>query len=299
MHSEASNNLISQLKIWNVNPLIIFDIMKFLERVFAFYINSSLHVSLAVVALVGVTMLEYSLQLPFWFWIFIFFGALTGYNFVKYSKKAGLHHRDLTNSLKSIQIFSLIGFLIFLWAIFHQDFTTLAVTTGFGLLTVLYAIPFFHHKSLRMFRSAKIFVVAVVWAGVTVISPVIANEMHVSGDILLTFFQRIFIVIVLILPFEIRDVPYDAFYLKTLPQQLGNRNTKLFGLSLLILCLVLEFFKSGLSPAYILSLFIFTTLTGWMLLISKTHQTRYFSSFWVEGLSIFWFLVYGLFCQMF
>jgi len=279
--------------------LAIFDIMKLLERIFAFYINSSLHVALAVIALVGVTVLEYSLQLPFWFWIFVFFGAITGYNFVKYAKIAGLHHRDLSNSLKSIQIFSLLCFSVFVWSIFHQHFMTLVVTAGFGLLNILYAIPFFHHKSLRMFSSVKIFVVAVVWAGATVIIPVIANETQVSGDILLTFFQRVFIVVVLILPFEIRDVPYDAFYLKTLPQQLGNRNTKLLGLSLLIFCLVLEFFKSGLSPAYILSIFIFTISTGWMLLISKTNQSPYFSSFWIEGLSIFWFLIYVVFYQIF
>lgn len=273
--------------------------MKLLERVFAFYINSSLHVALAVAALVGVTVLEYSLQLPFWFWIFVFFGTITAYNFVKYAKIAGLHHRDLSNSMRNIQIFSLLCFLIVVWSIFHQHFMTLVVTAGFGILTVLYAIPFFHHKSLRMFSSAKIFVVAVVWAGITVIMPVIANELNISGDILLTFFQRVFIVVVLILPFEIRDVPYDAFYLKTLPQQLGKRNTKLLGLLLLIFCLVLEFFKNGVSPAYILSIFIFTLSTGWMLLISKTNQSPYFSSFWVEGLSILWFLIYVVFYQLF
>lgn len=279
--------------------MIIFGIMKLLKRIFAFYISSSLHVALAVVALVGVTVLEYSLRLPFWFWIFVFFGAITGYNFVKYARIAGLHHRDLSNSLKSIQIFSLVCFFIFLWATFHQEFMTLLATAILGLLTLLYAVPFFHHKSLRMFGSAKIFVVALVWGAMTVIIPVIANHSEVSGDILLTFFQRVFIVVVLILPFEIRDVPYDAFYLKTLPRQLGRRNTKLLGLSLLIFCLVLEFFKSGMSPAYILSIFIFTVSTGWTLLIAKTNQSPYFSSFWVESLSIFWFLIYLLFYQLF
>lgn len=273
--------------------------MELLKPLFAFYVNSSIHVALAVTALVGVTSLEYSLQLSISFWIFIFFGAITSYNFVKYSKMAGLHHRNLANSLKSSQVFSLFCFIIFVWASFQQDFEILVLSGGFGLLTLLYAIPFFHHKSLRMFSGAKIFIVALVWAGMTVITPVIATAADISGDMLLTFIQRVFIVVVLILPFEIRDVPYDAFYLKTLPQQLGQRNSKLLGLILLICCLVLEFFKSGVSPDYILSIFIFTILTGWMLLISKINQSNYFSSFWVEGLPIFWLFIYGLFYHIF
>ena len=273
--------------------------MRFLKQIFDFYIHGSMHVALAVTALAGVTCLEYSLQLSFSFWIFIFLGAITGYNFVKYSKMAGLHHRNLVSSLKTIQIFSLACFIILIWASLQQDFKTLAVTGGFGLLTLFYAIPFFHHKNLRMCSGVKIFIVAVVWAGATVIAPIIAAETDVSGDILLTFFQRVLIVLVLILPFEIRDVPYDSFSLKTLPQQIGQRNSKLLGTILLIICLTLEFFKSGMSPAYILSLFIFTILTGWLLLISKMDQPTYFSSFWVEGLPVFWLVMYGLFCQIF
>lgn len=278
--------------------MAIFGIMKFLNGVFAFYVNSSIHVALAVVALLAITVLEYDLTIPFELWAFVFLGALTGYNFVKYAKVAGLHHRSLTNSLKTIQVFSGICFVLLAFMAFKLSISTLLVTAGFGLATFFYAVPFVRHKNLRNFSSLKIFIVAFVWAGVTVIVPFISSETVVSGDVLLTFFQRILIVVALILPFEIRDIPYDSLNLKTLPQQLGVRNTKLLGLAVLLFCLVFEFFKYRSEVAYIISLLGFCVTLGWLLVISKTYQTRYFASFWVEGLPIIWLLLFVLFEQL-
>ena len=278
--------------------MAIFGIMKFLNGFLAFYVNSSIHVALAVVALLAITVLEYDLTIPNELWAFVFLGALTGYNFVKYAKVAGLHHRSLTNSLKTIQVFSGICFVLLAFIAFKLSISTLLVTAGFGLATFFYAVPFVRHKNLRNFSSLKIFIVAFVWAGVTVIVPFISSETVVSGDVLLTFFQRILIVVALILPFEIRDIPYDSLNLKTLPQQLGVRNTKLLGLAVLLLCLVFEFFKHRSEVAYIISLLGFCVILGWLLVISKTYQTRYFASFWVEGLPIIWLLLFVLFEQL-
>ncbi|MDP2688407.1 MAG: hypothetical protein Q8O62_14400 [Aequorivita sp.] len=272
--------------------------MKILRAVFAFYINSSIHVALAVVALLAITVLEYDLNVPSALWPFIFLGALTGYNFVKYSKIAGLYHRRLTKSLKTIQVFSAVCFVLLGIIAFQLNIITLLVTAGFGLATFFYAVPFAGSKSLRRFAGIKIFVVAFIWAGVTVIVPVVAAEVSISGDLLLTFFQRIMIVIALILPFEIRDVPYDSLYLKTLPQQLGVKTTKLIGEGVLLLCLVFEFFKQDYAVAYILSLLVFCVVLGWLIVISKKEQTRYFSSFWVEGLPILWYALFILFEQL-
>ncbi len=278
--------------------MVIFDIMNLLKSVFAFYINSSIHVALAVLSLLAISVFEYDLQVSYELWAFVFLGTLTGYNFVKYAKVAGLHHRRLTQSLKSIQVFSGICFVILAFIAFKLSIKTLIVTVAFGLATFFYAVPFIRHKNLRNFSGIKIFVVAFVWAGVTVIVPVVASEASISGDVLLTFFQRILIVVALILPFEIRDVPYDSLNLKTLPQQIGVRNTKLLGEVVLLLCLVFEFFKQDYEVAYILSLLVFCVILGWLILISKTEQTRYFSSFLVEGLPIVWFLVFVLFEQL-
>lgn len=275
--------------------MVTFGSMKVFNSVFAFYINSSIHVALAVVALLAITVFEYGLTIPWELWGFVFLGSLTGYNFVKYAKVAGLHHRKLTNSLKTIQVFSAICFLLLGYIAFRLPIDVLLLSVGFGLATFLYAVPFVRSKNLRNLSGIKIFVVAFVWAGVSVVLPFAASDVTITADVLLTFFQRILIVVALILPFEIRDVPYDALNLKTLPQQIGVRNTKLWGLGMLLMCLGCEFFKKDFEVAYIISLLIFCVVLGWFLLISKPEQSRYFSSFWVESLPILWVFLFILF----
>jgi len=269
--------------------------MRFIHQIFAFYINSSIHVALSVVALTCVTILEYNLPVRWQILVYLFLGALTGYNFVKYAKIARLHHRDLTQSLRSIQIFSALCFLLLIYFAFQLSLNVLWLTLCFGLPTLFYAVPIFRHKNLRSLAGLKIFVVALVWAGVTVIVPVVDSGYLVSADVLLTFFQRMLIVVVLMFPFEIRDVPYDSLNLKTLPQQIGIKNTKILGEVILVFCLVLEHFKQSGQSAYLISITCFAITLGIMLFVSKPHQKRYFSSFWVESLPIMWLCIYLLF----
>ncbi len=271
--------------------------MKPIIGLFAFYVNSSIHVAIAVLALMAITVMEYGLIVPVDLWIFIFLGTVTGYNFVKYAKIAGLHHHRLTHSLRTIQVFSAICFIILGVIAYNLSIEVLLTIAAFGLPTFFYAVPFVRRKNLRNLSGLKIFVVAFVWAGVTVIVPFVAAKTPISADMLLTFFQRVLIVVVLILPFEIRDVPYDSFNLKTLPQQMGVWNTKVLGEVLLSLCLAFEFFKGDSQVAYIGSLLVFCIVLGWVLIITKTNQKRYFASFWVEGLPILWcvfFLLFGM-----
>ncbi len=270
-----------------------FDLMKLAKIIFAFYINSSIHVALAVVALTAITVLEFKLATPIALWLFVFFGAVTGYNFVKYAKIAGLHHRRLASSLKSIQIFSGLSLIPFLYGIFNLPLKLVVITACLGIPTFLYAVPFVHHKNLRSLSGIKIFVVAFVWAGITVVTPIVAANGDISADLLPTFFQRMLIVVVLMFPFEIRDVPYDPLNLKTLPQQIGIRGTKFLGLAILSVCLVLEFFKPSIDVVHLYSISIFSVLLGGLLAISRPYQHRYFSSFWIEGLPILWLVVYA------
>ena len=86
--------------------------MSVLKQVFNFYINSSIHVALAVYAFTWVTLLQFGLNYNANVLYFVFFATITGYNFVKYFGIAKFHHRGLTNTLKIIQAFSFICFLL-------------------------------------------------------------------------------------------------------------------------------------------------------------------------------------------
>ncbi|WP_299672436.1 hypothetical protein [uncultured Polaribacter sp.] len=266
--------------------------MKFLKILFNFYINASIHVGFAVYAFVRITehylALTYSENLDY----FIFYGTITGYNFVKYAGVAKLHHKSLTEDLKIIQVFSLFCFLAMCYYGFQIPLNTIYVSIPFVVLTVLYAVPFLSgfDKNLRQVSYLKIIVVAFVWAGFTVLIPAINAGKEVSLNILLLLLQRFLIVVVLILPFDIRDVKYDAISLQTIPKKIGIQKTKRLGLGILIFALLIEYSMNG-SDISKNTFLIFFFLTLIFLMRSKINQSKYYSSFWVESLPIVWWLL--------
>jgi hypothetical protein len=125
--------------------------MEFLKSVFNFYINSSIHVAIAVCGFVGVSGLQFDISISNALLGFIFFGTITGYNFVKYAEVAKFKHRSLNSSLRTIQVFSFCSFLALLYYAYQLPLTTLLITGGFAVLTFFYAISFLNYKNLRAF----------------------------------------------------------------------------------------------------------------------------------------------------
>ena len=267
--------------------------MKLLKLVFAFYINASIHVAFAVYAMLRITEIYFDLQYNENLNYFIFFGTITGYNFVKYAGVAKLHHRSLTGGLKIIQVFSFVCFIAMCYYAWQISFNTLFYSIPFCMLTVLYAVPFLSgfDKNLREISYLKIVVVALVWAGFTVFIPLIDADVEITLKVLFLVLQRFLIVIVLILPFDIRDVKFDAISLQTIPKKIGVEKTKRLGLMLLVIALVLEYLASN-SNAVKTPFMIFFFLVNIFLMRAKIDQSKYYSSFGVEALPIFWWLIH-------
>lgn len=266
--------------------------MKIRKELFAFYINSSIHVALAVVSLCWITFLHFDFAPDFLLLSFVFFATITGYNFVKYAGVAKLHHRSLATGLRKIQIFSLLAFLFLLYFTFLVDRKILLWTSIFGLLTLLYALPVFgQRRNLRSISGMKIFIIAIVWGGVTVVLPVIEKEEVLFGSVILEFLQRFLLVLAWIIPFEIRDLKYDLQQLGTLPQRVGVTKTKVFGLALLVAAVLLEILKSHTAIPSFMATTLIAGVSAGSILRAKERQTAYFSSFWVEAIPIIWLLV--------
>ena len=270
-----------------------FCVMHIFKKIFNFYLNASIHVALAVYAFVRVTEVYFDLQYNEALDYFAFYGTITGYNFVKYFGIAKFHHRSLTQDLKIIQVFSFVCFLLLCYYGFQLSLSTLVVFAGFGVLTVLYAIPFLSgfQKSLRSVSYLKVIVVALVWAGVTVVIPLYDADKEVFATVVLVqVVQRFLLVGVLILPFDIRDLQFDAISLQTIPRKIGVEKTKKLGYVLLLFALLLEFV---IAPN---SIFRNVFLTVFFLILffvmrAKSNQSHYYSSFWVESIPIIWWLL--------
>ena len=276
--------------------------MRLIKQLFDFYLYSSIHVALAVYALSWVTLLHFNVSNDNNVLFFIFFATITGYNFVKYFGIAKFHHRSLTSALKVIQVFSFICFLLLCYYALQLQLKTLLTIIVFGIITFLYAIPFLPKKfyldsqqNLRDVSGLKVYVIALVWTGVTVFLPIINDNINLNSDVFITAFQRFIFVIVLMLPFEIRDLKFDSLKLATIPQKIGVRNTKIMGSVLLLVMFFCEFFKYELSKERILKTLSIIVITFCFLFFANKKRNRYYSSFWVESIPIIWLLII-LFC---
>ncbi|MEX0927925.1 MAG: hypothetical protein WD266_02475 [Balneolales bacterium] len=266
--------------------------MSHLSALFDFYLKSSTHVSLAVVAFSGITMLEFGIDPNRHLLIFIFFASVTGYNFVKYTAIARFHHFSLSGSLRAIQLYSLFCFLGLLWAAVRLPVPVLLAAAILGGFNMLYALPVFSGQSnLRSLTGAKIFVIALVWTGSTVWLPALDARLPLSAGLALASLQRFLFVMVLTLPFDIRDVRLDTAHLGTVPQLVGIKKTRNMGLLMLGLVLLLNVFRPAAGGIQTFVLIAVTLLTGWLIRTSVVSQNRYFAAFWVEGVPVLWWLM--------
>jgi len=280
--------------------------VKCIKNIFDFLINASVWVAISVTALLGVTYLNLEVAVGNNLLCFIFFGTIFGYNFIKYFEKEQVGGLDfgtkeirkqferLTIRKKITFLLSVISALISAVLFFKLEIKTQLALIIPSVLTFCYAVSL-GYRTLRNISGIKIYVVALVWAITSVLLPVLESEIELSSDIWILLFQRLVFVVVLILPFEIRDLSVDDKNLGTLPQGIGVRNTKFYGILLLMVFFFLEFFKDELFEANLIVIPIVFLITMLFLVLSKENQSNYYSSFFVEGIPIIWFALLMIF----
>ena len=125
--------------------------------------------------------------------------------------------------------------------------------------------------------------------------PLINSEFEINDDVVLSGVQRFMFVILLMLPFEIRDLNYDSLKLATIPQRIGVKQTKVIGLLLTFLIMSLEYFKDNINIGHLISLAIIVLTTMLFLNFATKKQGKYYSAFWVESLPICWVMLLLMF----
>ncbi|KOS07630.1 hypothetical protein AM493_17465 [Flavobacterium akiainvivens] len=266
--------------------------MDMAKRLFYFYIHGSIHVAIAVLSLVLMTYHMFNLPFDAPMAGFAFFGTLFGYNFIKYEARfrKKLPLRRFHKAVAAISITALIlGAVCFFLLNREAQLASLA----FAALSVLYAVPFGSRGNLRSLAGIKIYIVALCWAGVTTLMPLLNAGIDLGQDAWLKFCQRFLLTIILILIFEIIDLAEDNPSLKTVPQKIGIKNTRLLNIMLLAVFYYLEFLKTyvdsnqlGVNVALVLAVGLFT-------MGASPERNKYYTLFWVESVPIFWLgLVY-------
>ncbi|MFL2626527.1 MAG: hypothetical protein ACJ0PS_05095 [Flavobacteriaceae bacterium] len=159
-----------------------------------------------------------------------------------------------------------------------------------GTVTFLYEIPFERIESLRKVRGLKIYIIALVWAITTVLLPLVEADIRLESSIFFELVQRFIFILVLMLPFEIRDLNNDDLRLSTIPQKIGITTSKRLGFLGLVLIFLLSFLLHD-NAIDILITTIVMVVTGLFLIFSHPQKPFYFTAFWVESVPVFWALL--------
>ncbi len=266
--------------------------MSLLKKFFDFYIDASIHVALSVYSLAYIStyLLEISMDKNLAY--FLFFGTIASYNFIKYGVEAKKYILVANKYHKNIQFVSFIALAIALYYGWFLTYNTWLVIIGLVLYVGLYTLPILPKaKNLRSLGGLKVFIVALVWSGATVILPVIAAKDIVYWDVIVEAIQRFILVLVLLIPFEIRDLQYDAPELRTIPQRYGATKTKIFGAFITVAFYFITFLKDHVSILDALSKGILFLTFGMLMLETGNAKKKYFASFWVEAIPIMWYAV--------
>ena len=271
--------------------------MQFIVKILDFLVASNVYVSLGVVSLTLLSLDIRQIEHPNLLW-FVFFTTLFVYNFIRL-----VNVHSVISSSESLRHQTIYRFRIFFWFVCiisallgFYFFVTISEfiffpIVGLGFVSIFYGLPIYKNESqlfrLRDLPGIKIFLIAFVWAFVTEGLPALLN-----GEPLyyLALFERFLFIFAITIPFDIRDVNYDAFHLSTIPQYFGINTAKWIALFALLSSELILFYRFFFNNDFNLigALAIYISYEFSFLLIYKCHsysKERYFT-IGVEGMSI-------------
>jgi len=266
-----------------------------LKKIFDLYLKSSIHVGLAVSSFTALTYLHLEVPVNTELVLFCFFSTIVAYNSIKYLDLIVQSNSSFSTNLKIILIIS--GLSMAGMAYFIQIFGWIEILflATLSLVSYLYSnTPSSRFKSLRSTTGIKIIIIAMVWTGTTVILPGLSEDFISESRLWGETFQRFLLVIVLTLPFDLRDLRVDYGEIKTIPQLIGIKQTKILSGTLCFLIIISELLFTYKEMSSSITLIVVTALLFLITAKLTLFQTKYMASFWVEGIPIAWFVFLNL-----
>lgn len=250
--------------------------MIFFKRFLDSLINTSIYVGFAVYALMRVTEISLQLSANNQLGAFVFFATVLGYNFLKYLDFFAKNNFRTLRQYPSLITVNSIAIVGASYCFFQLNNQLQLYFIGLSGIVLLY--PF-----IRKYGIVKIIVVSFCVTAITAYLPVLSVK-PITEETYLFVLQRFIIVICLLIPVEILDLKTDDKSLQTLPQKIGIRNAKMVGLLFLSFFVGLEFFKTTFN----LTGSLIALVTAIFIVFSSPNRSKYYASFWVESIPIFW-----------
>jgi len=247
-------------------------------------------VSINVVFLTLITYYLFEVLPDFSVLLFVFCSTLVGYNYTKYTHL--LSKKKTSSGINIIRVITFVSLIFGAWNFFFLNLKSQILAIIIAIGTIFYATAIFYGKNIRNQSGIKIYIVALCWVGITVFLPLFQAKYTINFAVLIASIQRFLLVITLLLIFEIIDLKEDTPNLKTVPQAIGVKNTKIVSLLLLLVWFGLEFLflehkNTTFFTNVILSVAIFLFVA-----FATENRSKYYTTLWVESVPILWcFLV--------
>ena len=253
---------------------------------FLVYIKSNIHVSVCLIFYSLTVSLKSDLPLTSNHILLMFLFVFGAYNFIKFNENK--FSDENKQSSKKLIFFYLFAFIFLSIGLFYfYGIIEQIIFLALSLIIVLYSVPVFGKSSMRKNIIFKLFSVPISWATLIVLFP-FHSEMELS--ILIYYYIIIFFIIFAqMIPFEIRDFESDKKHFKNIIEIYGLNTIKNLG----YYCLIFVFLISFLVNENQIDFDLIVVLITLSVLIKKAtkKQKFYYSSFIVESLPVFWFLL--------
>ena len=199
------------------------------------------------------------------------------------------HHWCIDNekTLKFFTVIGIVGASIFFVNLSVESWMALV---PFVLAAVLYVVPLIGKRGsgtrLREFGLNKIFTIAIVWAAVTVVLPMV-NAMGVSvlkdQTFWLNFLARAIFIFAITLPFDIRDLTNDKkINVRTIPMVFGVGKT--IRMSMVLLAVYGSVSLYAADSIYLgMGHLTAALITAGLVMLTNPNRSDMFYSFTLEG----------------
>ena len=192
---------------------------------------------------------------------------------------------DVIGKYKShIQIYALLSVLGGAVCFFYLQWETQLALVLPAVLSLGYVIPFLGNKKLRLrdLHFVKIFLIAIVWAYVTVLLPALEHEVALDLSLFGMLLERALFIFAITLPFDLRDWEIDKHNnVKTIPAVIGVPNT----MRLAMLVLVVWMSICGVTyPVWVWpALAVSGLTTAYFIYRSPAQQHDYYFTALIDG----------------
>ena len=207
------------------------------------------------------------------------------------------HHWCLKNEL-SMKITLAIGLLMAGSSVWFLNRAIWFLMLPLGLVAGAYVMPVVRKNAakirIREIGLWKIFIIAAVWVGMTVILPAVhlyGFEQIMESISWQLGLERAVFILAITIPFDIRDLVNDAKKnVRTLPSVLGWKKAVWLSQILMLLFLSMVFGRVGAGHPLFIGYLISSSITILALAMATPKRSDMYCSFWVEGMMLVQFV---------